>query len=334
MAWFRPLHWPRRLAGGLLLLAAAAAAYDPPYALDTAAGAVADAAAGRRALLAALPAGARPLLGPVPLPFGAHAQGWFLALRTAEGGYALWYATPQGDRWRLIRLRDPQPADEFIDVQVRDVLALGPEGSRDIVVLETISRPAPAGGARLDTGSVYRRAGDGAQPVPALAARLDGVHDAADAQRRLAPVYAALLPPVRGALAEAFVSLPLKYVDLTRLERLRRLQAGDPLHAVVDPAHGYLLTRGDAGQPAYVLAQFRHADGGMLLAVQRRWPQAQQTWFLRGDMAQRWQDVSAEVLPGYDPAADYGLPRQGRRVSLPDGRAWAWTGRRFDPVAP
>lgn len=322
----------------------AQAAYDPPGTLSLAAAATdagaasgPDAAEARRALLAALPPGARLLLGPQPLAFGAHAQGWFVALRTAEGGYALWYATPQPDApaaWRLLRLRDPQPADEFIDVVVHEAFAAGPEGSRDIVVRETFSRAAPAGGAVQTGATVYRRAGDGAQPVPALTALLDGVGSAQEALQRLAPAYARLLPPARGALAQAFATLPLAVVDLTRLERLQRLQPGDPLHAVFDPANGYLLTRGDAGLPAYVLAQFRHADGGMLLAVQRRWPQAQRTWLLQGSPAQGWRDVSAQVLPGFAPDADYALPRQGRRLTLPDGRAWDWTGRSFVPVDP
>lgn len=331
------------LLGAWLAAPVAQAAYDPPAMLTIAAPATAAAAPdgpaaaeARLALIAALPPGARLLLGPLPLPFGAHAQGWFVALRSAEGGYALWYATPQPGApglWRLLRLRDPQPADEFIDVQVHEAFAAGPEGSHDIVVRETFSRPAPAGGAAQTGATVYRRSGDGAQPVPALTALLDGVRSADQALQRLAPAYARLLPPVRGALAQAFVTLPLEVVDLTRLERLQRLQPGDPLHAVFDPPNGYLLTRGDAGLPAYVLAQFRHADGGMLLAVQRRWPQAQQTWLLQGSPAQGWQEVSAQVLPGFVPEADYALPRQGRRLALPDGRAWDWDGRRFVPAA-
>jgi hypothetical protein len=321
--------WWHAAAAALLALAAAlpAHAYDPPHTLPAAA----DAESGRRALMAALPAGARRLIGPLPLPFGAHPEGWLLALRTAADGLAVWYAAPHDDGWRLLRLRDPKPADEAIDLEIRTAFAIGPEGARDLVLLETASRAAPAGGMRQQGGTVYRRSGDGAVPVPALAALLDGVPDEPQARARLAPAYERLLPPVRGALAGAFAALPLRYVDLTRLERLERLQPGHPLFDVHDPAHGYLRTRGDAGQPAYVLALFRHADGGRLLAVQRRWPQAQRTWFLR-DTAGALRDVSADVMPAYDAAADYALPRQGRAVSVAGGGAWRWTGRRFEPA--
>jgi hypothetical protein len=324
----------RWFTAALVLLALAAppsvGAYDPPHALAAAD----DAESGRRALLTALPAGARPLLGPLRLPFGAHAEGWLLALRTAADGLAVWYAAADESSggWRLLRLRDPKPADEAIDIELRAAFAIGPDGARDLVLLETASRAAPAGGPRQRGGQVYRRRGDGVVPVPAFSARLDGVADEAQARERLAPAYARLLPPARGALAEAFAALPLRYVDLTRLERLERLQPGDPLFDVHDPAHGYLRTRGDAGQPAYVLALFRHADGGRLLAVQRRWPQAQQTWFLH-DAAGAWRNVAAEVMPGYDAAADYVLPRQGNVVQVDGGGAWRWTGRRFEPLA-
>jgi hypothetical protein len=312
-------------------------AADPPRHL--AAGASAE--EGRVALLAALPSGARVKLGPLSLPFGAHAQGWLVAFRVEQPlpGEALWYLTPdeaEPGRWRLLRLREPQPADGDIDSTVTAAAALGPEGARDLIVLESLSRAAPAGAARADIGTVYRRRGGGAEPVPALAPLLDGARDIATATQRLQAPYATLLPTAPGAVAEAFVSLPLRWVPLTRLERLQRLQPGHPLHGVLDARNGYLATRGDAGEPAYVAALFRHAEGGVLLALQQRHASTQRThWLRRESVAAAWRDVSAEVMPAWREDAPYLLPRVGRTVRLEGSRsgAWRWDGRRFVPAS-
>ena len=312
-----------------------------------------------------LPPGARLLHGPLTLPFGAHASGQWLAWRTAEGGYAMAYLTPDADnplRQRWLWLREPRESDFGFDLQVHAVLSMGPALSRDIVVLETFSRPAPAGGARQSGSSVYRRVGDGVQPVPAFSALLGAepaVTDAASARARLAPAYLRLLPTVPGRLAALFASLPWPLVELSALERLQRLLPGHPAHETYDSANGFLEIRGDAGLPGYQAALFRHAEGGWLLAVQKRWPDSQRTWFLRqaavaGDAAVGWADVSAAVMPGYDPALDYALPRRGVQVRVPalrvpaPGKApapsaatgpaaapalpWSWDGRRFVPA--
>lgn len=325
------------LAAALALLPAwpalaQASHYDPPLQLQAG-----DANDGRLALLAAVPAGSRVLLGPQAMPFGAHEQGWLLALRVASPtpGDALWYATPdpaQPGQWLLLRLRDPQPADADISSLPTAAGAFGPEGAVDIVVLETLSRGAAAGGAHVRTGTVYRRRGGGAEAVPALAPLLDGVADLASARQRLAPHHATLLPAVSSTVAEAFLSVPLRWVSLTRLERLERLQPAHPLHGVHDARNGYLRTRGDAGEPGYTVALFRMAGGGTLLGVQQRWPQAQRTWFLRrGAQGEPWQDVSAQVMPQWRAGAPYLLPRQGRSVTLEGqpGVAWQWDGSRF-----
>jgi hypothetical protein len=291
-----------------------------------------------------VPAGARLLHGPVTLPFGAHASGRYLAWRTAEGGYAAVYLTPDADDAQLQRwfwLREPRDADFDVDVEVRSVLSMGPAQSRDIVVLETWSRAAPAGGSRDDGGTVYRRVDDGVQPVPTLTELLAGVPDAAAARLRLAPEYRRLLPVVPGRLATLFATLPWPHVELTALERLQRLLPGNPLHQTYDSNNGFLDIRGDAGLPGYHAALFRHAGGGWLLAVQKRWPDAQRTWFMRqaADDPATWTDVSAVVMPGFDARLAYALPRRGLQVQLPstgDGAAmrWTWDGSRFVRIDP
>jgi hypothetical protein len=278
-------------------------------------------------------------LGPLQMPFGAHEQGWLLALRVSAPmpGDALWYATPdeaEPGRWRLVRLRDPQPADADIDSTPTSAAALAPEGARDIVVLETLSRSAAAGGALAHIGTVYRRRGGGAEVVSALSPLLDGARDITTARQRLLEHHATLLPPARSAVAEAFASLPLRWVPLTRLERLERLQPRHPQHAVHDAANGYLATRGDAGDPGYVVALFRHADGGVVLGVQQRYATAQRTWWLRREAAGApWREVSAQVMPSWREDAPYRLPRVGRTVTLEGrpGTAWQWEGRAFTP---
>ncbi|WP_200229255.1 hypothetical protein [Rubrivivax gelatinosus] len=322
------------LCGALLAMAAGAAAaapYDPPYEVPAAA------AVDEAALRTLLPAGAQLLHGPLLLPFGAHERGWLLALRTAEpaGGVAVWYLMPRpGDaaHWRLLRLRDPEPADAFFDIELRAAFAAGPAGARDLVLLERYTRAAPAGGERHDTARVLRRDGDGVRAVPELQALLDGVADAAEARRRLAPAYERLLPKVTGELAAAFASLPVDVVDLTRLERLQRLQPGHPLYEVYDAANGYLALRGDGGRPGYVAALFRQADGGAVVAVQQRWPEAQRTRFLRRD-GDSWSEVTATLLPAWREDDDCTLPRRGRTIACADGRRWAWTGTGFQPAA-
>lgn len=313
---------------------AASAGDDPPRSL-----AVDTGAAPAAWLPQVLPTGARLIHGPVKLAFGAHASGQLLAWRTAQGGYAVVYLTPefappgQPGRQRWLWLREPKPADDYIDVELRAAFAQGPPLSRDIVLLETYSRAAPAGGAREQSGSVYRRIGPGAEAVPELAALLQDVADTTTARARLAPAYSQLLPSVPGRLAALFASLPVKFVDLTALERLQRLRADHPAYGRYDAGNGYLQIRGDAGLPGYVSTLFKHTDGGWLLALQQRVLDRQRTWFLR-PVAGDWVDVSAAVMPAYDPALNYRLPQHGRFVQGPAAAGpggWQWTGQRFEP---
>jgi hypothetical protein len=325
------------MAFAVLLPAAHAAAGtgDPPRALT-----LDSAAPAAQWLPRVMPAGARLLHGPVALPFGAHASGQFIAWRTTEGGYL----TPDADntqQYRWFWLREPRDADFGIDVDVRAVLSVGPAHSRDLVVLETWSRAAPAGGSREYAATVYRRVDEGVQTVPVLNELLRGVPDAAKARVRLAPEYRRLLPAVPGRLAALFATLPWPQVELTALERLQRLLPGHPAHQTYDSNNGFLDIRGDAGRPGYHAALFRHADGGWQMAVQKRWPDTQRTWFMRqaaGDPAS-WTDVSDTVMPGFEATLNYALPRRGLQVRLPatgDGPAlrWTWDGRRFVPIQP
>jgi hypothetical protein len=305
--------------------------YDPPGQFSS------SLAADPAALLRQwLPGGATLLHAPQALPFGAYEQGTLLVLATAgqPKGYAVWYLTAAEEpgQSRLIRLRDPEPADEFIDWHVRAVFSVGDPGDQHLVLLDSASRAAPAGGTQQEGGSVWRRVGGGSQRLPAESRRLNGVADAAAARALLAPLLKldspALLP---GALPAAFLSLPARQVDLTRRERLDRVQIGSRWLQVNDAANGYLDLRGDAGLPGYRLALFKRADGAHVVAVQRHLAhsEGQQTWFLRG-LADAWRDVSAELVPGYELGAAYSLPRLGTTLALPGGRALRWNGSVFE----
>jgi hypothetical protein len=294
-----------------------------------------------------LPTGATLLHAPQTLPFGANAEGTLLVFATAgpPKGYAVWYfiadeSAGQAGQSRLIRLRDPEPADEFIDIQVRAVFSVGADGDKHIVVLDHASRAAPAGGAQQQGGSVWRRVGGSAQRLQEESRLLNAVPDATSARARLAPVLAntlalnttALLP---GALPAAFMTLPVGLVDLTRRERLDRVRVGSTWLQSNDPAHGFLDIRGDAGLPGFQLALFKRAgktgptDRASVVALQQSLPVGQSTWFLQRD-GTTWRDVSAALVPGYRVDAPYVLPRRGTTVQLPGLGDLRWTGARFE----
>jgi hypothetical protein len=289
-----------------------------------------------------LPSGATLLHAPQTLPFGAHPAGSLLVFTTTgpPKGYAVWYLTASNeadpatgqvkDQTRLIRLRDPEPADEFIDTQVRAVFSVGADGDKHIVLLDSASRAAPAGGAQQQGGSVWRKVGGSARRLPAESRLLDDVPDAASARARLALALKLPTPPLLpGALPSVFLNLPLAQVDLTRRERLDRVRAGSPWLQLNDPVNGFLDIRGDAGLPGYQMALFKRKDKTTLLAVQRIHTQGQLTWFLQGE-GSAWRDVSAEQVPNYRIDAAYGLPRRGTTVQLPGKGSLRWTGLRFE----
>lgn len=313
--------------------------YDPPRQVSSAA--AADPGALLRQLL---PGGATLLHPPQTLPFGAYPQGTLLVLATSgpPKGYAVWYLTAAEEpgQMRLIRLRDPEPADEFIDIQVRSVFSVGGVGDQHIVVLDSASRPAPAGGAQQQGGSVWRRVGGSAQRLSDESRLLDDVPNAAAARAVLMPLIklpaqTPTTPLLPGALPAAFLTLPVGLVDLTQRERLDRVRAGSPWLQLNDPGNGFLDIRGDAGLPGYQLALFKRSDKAVVLALQRSGTQGQRTWFLQRD-GSRWRDVSSELVPGYRPDAPYALPRRGTVLQVAGQSALRWTGARFDaaPKAP
>lgn len=327
------------LAGGLWGVALAQAqvqahaqvGYDPPGLVSSAA--AADPPALLRQLL---PVGAALMHPPQTLPFGAFEQGsvWVVAVAGPPKGYAVWYLTAaeQAGQLRLIRLRDPEPADEYIDLQVRAVFSAGEAGDKHLVVLDSASRAAPAGGAQQQGGSVWRRVGGSAQRLLAESRSLNGVADADAARALLAPLLklptALDVPLLPGALAAAFMSLPVSLVDLTRRERLERVRAGSGWLEVNDPANGFLDIRGDAGLPGYQLALFKRRDHTAVLALQRSAPRGQHTVFLQRD-GSGWRDVSAELVPDYRADAAYVLPRRGTVIARPSQRGLRWTGAGF-----
>lgn len=305
------------------------APYDPPAALRIAAAASPEAAA-----MQALPAGARLLHPALSLPFGAHQRGTLLAFTTADPpkGYAVWYLIPgeQAGEQKLIRLRDPKPGvDEMFDMQLNAAFADGPVGDKHLVLLETFSRPAPAGGQTHHTGSVFRRVLGSAQLVDSASAALDGVRDAGTARARLAaaPPWPKPMAARAGGVSAAFLELPVAYVDLTRSERAERLAPRNPWAELVDEANGYLDIRGDAGIAGYRVALFKRNRGTPLVAVQKRVLDTQQTWFITQEGG-RWRDVSSQVMPSYQLGADYQLPRKGTTVTA-GSKAYRWDGVRF-----
>jgi hypothetical protein len=329
------------LSACLTHLATAQVGYDPPRFVSSSA--AADPAALLRQLL---PGGATLLHAPRNLPFGASTLGTLLVFATTgpPKGYAVWYLTASEESdptagqpasqtagtTRLIRLRDPEPADEFIDMQVRAVFSVGAEGDKHIVVLDSASRAAPAGGAQQQAGSVWRRVGGGAQRLAEESRLLNAVPDAASARARLMPALklspAPLLP---GALPAAFMTLPVSLVALTRRERLDRVRVGSPWLQLNDPVNGFLDIRGDAGLPGYQLALFKGRDKTQTVALQRSHTQGQSTWFLRRE-GSAWRDVSAALVPSYRVDAPYRLPRRGTTVQVSGIGSLRWTGTRFD----
>jgi hypothetical protein len=268
------------------------------------------------------------------LPFGANERGTLLTFVTADPpkGYAVWYLTPgeQTGVQQLIRLRDPKPGvDELFDVQVNAAFADGPAGDKHLVLLETFSRPAPAGGQTHHAGSVYRRVLGNAQVVDRANQALDGVRDAGTARACLAAASPWPKPMAAraGGVSAAFLDLPVAYVDLTRSERAERLAPHNPWAEVVDEAHGYLDIRGDTGVAGYRVALFKRSGGTPLVAVQKRVLDTQQTWFVAQEGG-RWRDVSSQVMPSYQRRADYQLPRQGATVTA-GGKSYRWDGVRF-----
>ncbi len=132
---------------------------------------------------------------------------------------------------------------------------------------------------------------------------------------------AAIAPMARAApanrkatvLASAFMSLPSSIVDYPLDERSRLLDPGNGRLIADDAANGYLAVSGDGANPGFILALFRRAAAGPVIAVQRYDEATSHTAFLFKD-ERRWEDRSRELVPGYSPDAAYELPRTGATV--------------------
>ena len=98
-----------------------------------------------------------------------------------------------------------------------------------------------------------------------------------------------------------------------------------------DDRNGYLAIGGDGASPGFIVTVFRTAEAQPVVAVQRSDELHRRTWFLQRRGA-RWEDVSAEVVPGYAPDGRYTLPRQGVTL-VADGAPLAWKEGRFVAAA-
>lgn len=119
-------------------------------------------------------------------------------------------------------------------------------------------------------------------------------------------------------------------MDVSPAERRRWVSGASRRLIARDDRNGYLAIGGDGASPGFTLALFGVAGGSPVVAVQRFDEMRTRTWFLRRRGA-AWEDVSARVTPGYDPAARYILPRYGVTL-LADGAPLLWVGGRFTPA--
>lgn len=279
-----------------------------------------------------IPANSDWLLPPKVVELGAY-SGVLLAFHDAPG-YCIWYLAdvPGESRYRVLRLRDPEEKDDFFDLTIRSVFTLGPDKSKDLVTLETHQQPEIGGGEPLLKGSVYRVVAGGATQLEAASERLDGVEDIEAATQRLRAVLEPIPEPPKGALVEAFMDIPVGFLDLTSRERAGLVQPGSARLMVLDRGNGYLQVAGDAGLPGYKVVMFSRDEAPPLFAFQAIYPMTQFTYFLTRNK-DGWQDISQSIVPGYDIELNYDLPRYGTEVDVTGGEArysLEWTGRAFN----
>jgi hypothetical protein len=288
-----------------------------------------------------LPEGAELIYDPQRIDFGADLQGVLLIFRQDSPAkqYWIWYLAPQRNRliYHKVLVKQPEPMDEFFDLQVNQVFTVGPEGAKDLVILETFSRSVIAGGEANSAGSVYRRVQLHAKFQEEASTALDGVTTEALARKKLAPWIAHIPSSKPGSLIDYFLDLPLEYLPATRLERWNLIKPESQRLQVMDSRHGFTQIAGDAGLPGYVLGLFKSEDQDPLLALQTQWTERQQTVFLKREGG-RWVDVSRDVLAGYKDDNVYKIPHLGRDLTLfgSDGQVdtvYQWNGNRFIPVS-
>ena len=328
------LNKPSRLLSGLvgiflwLVLRAASADYSPPVTLEKQFQETPAEIAQR-----IVPAGSDWLLPPQRIELGAY-DGVLLAFHDAPG-YCIWYLAdvPGESRYRVLRLRDPQQGDDFFDLNIAAVFTIGPDNAEDLVMLETHQQPEIAGGEQLHRGSVYRVEAGGAVRLDGVSKHLDGIETVDTARQILRAQVQPLAEPPEGRLADYFMALPVRYLDLTARERAQIIQPESPRLMVFDRANGYLQIAGDAGFPGYSLVMFQRKEAPPVLAFKVVYPMTQFTYFLTPTQ-EGWQDISEDIVPGYQTELNYQLPRYGTEVEVwgQEGEArysLEWTGREF-----
>jgi hypothetical protein len=284
-----------------------------------------------------LPKNAALIHEPVSIDFGADRQGILLIFATNQPvrQYHIWYLAKQQTPpvYHKIVVKAPEAMDEFFDLQVNKIFTVGPEGAKDLVLLEQFSRPVIAGGEVHLGGSVYRRRHLGAEYLEQASQALDGVRLESQARKKVKPWVAKIPQPKPGSLIEEFLNLPVTYLNATKLERWMLVKPGSPRILVRDLPNGYVQIAGDGGLPGYIFVRFKTEDRGSVFALQTIFPVGQKTLFLKYQ-ENHWIDVSHAIVPHYSADQHYILPNIGTDlvVSDPDKRAktvYHWNRQRF-----
>jgi hypothetical protein len=287
-----------------------------------------------------LPSGAILMHVPQVIDFGADTEGILLIFKQPHPKkiqYWIWYLSPQYSQsvYHKVIVKSPQPMDSNFDLQVNQVFSVGPEGAKDLVLLEGHSLPLTAGGERQLGGSVYRRIQLHAQLLEEASSALDGVTTKALALEKLDPWIAKIPAPKPGSLIDYFLSVPLEYLPTTRLERWELIKPESQRLLLMDAPNGFAQIAGDGGLPGYVLGLFKSSEQGYVFALQTRWTRGQQTLFFSRS-GNHWVDVSKDILPDYRETKEYKIPHKGRELELysPDGdidTVYRWNGHKFEP---
>jgi hypothetical protein len=289
-----------------------------------------------------LPEGAELIHDPVIVDFGADTNGTLLVFQQyhPDRQVWIWYLIPSTTQKEYLKVivKSPEPLDEYFDLVVNRIFSLGPEGAKDLVLLETFSRPAIAGGEVHVGGSVYRRIQLHAQYLEDASEALNGVTTEAEARVQLAPWIPRIPPAKPGSLVEDFLSTPRKYLPATQLERWELIKPDSPRLMVMDTKNGFVRIAADGGLPGYELGRFSSRQDGPVFALQTQWTQGQHTVFLRRHEG-RWVDISNDILPDYQADKAYKIPHFGRDLILygENGqvdRSYRWNGHHFEAIQP
>ncbi|MEJ2610214.1 MAG: hypothetical protein P8179_09030 [Candidatus Thiodiazotropha sp.] len=284
-----------------------------------------------------LPAEAQLLINPQAIDFGADKQGILLIFSLSQPAkqYHIWYLAPQHTKsvYHRIVVKDGEPLDEFYDIQVNHCFTIGPDGAKDLVLLETYSRPAIAGGDQYFGGDVYRRSGLNATHLEQASKALDGVTSKAQAIGVLKPWIVKIPSAKNPKIVDYFLNVPIDYLNATKLERWELVKPGSSRLLVRDIRNGYLQIAGDGGLPGYVFSIFMTREKKPIIAFQTTFTEGQSTLFLNPEEP-GWQDISKRILPDYKVWKDYQIPHVGTDLAVrsPDGdieSVYQWNRERF-----